>query len=384
MAGPDRSSAAARYLRKMSHGVAGAQTGAVEAAAAEALSAEHADEALEQTVRTIERESGRPVDPASRAELERIFREDGKRAIEQLKKQGVNAQLDPRQEDALEAIVKVDGSRPTLAISAEDQIDLEDPTLGQWRAAAKKFAGQISAIATAVGRIDLDGGHKGTGFVVKDRLILTNRHVLQELARQKAPGEWEFKGEPTITFDSNPGESRSRKFTILKKVVLTGPDAIDPRAVDYNKLDFAVLECDVPDEKRFPAPLALESDADKIAERRPVFTVGYPALPGYSPYEGDVLERLFQHRYGVKRFSPGEIDRGLGEAADGTGETVFLHDATTLGGNSGSCVVDLGNDGQLVVGLHFAGIPKEANYAHSNARLRDRLADLGLAWREWI
>jgi V8-like Glu-specific endopeptidase len=86
----------------------------------------------------------------------------------------------------------------------------------------------------------------------------------------------------------------------------------------------------------------------------------------------------------VKRFAPGEIDRALGSAADGTGETVFAHDATTLGGNSGSCVVDLGNDGRLVVGLHFAGIPKHANYAHANARLRAQLADLGFTWKAWI
>ncbi len=380
----DQRSPAARFLRKLSHGVAGARTGAVEAATSEALSAEHADEALERTIQTIERESGAKLDPTSRAELERLFREDAKRAIEQLKKEGVKAELDARQEAALEAIVEVDGSRPTLAVSAEDWIDLDDQTLGQWRGVAKKFAEQISAVATAVGRIDLDGRHKGTGFVVKGGLILTNRHVLQELAHQRSSGEWEFKGEPTITFDANPEKSRSRQFKIRPKVILAGPDVIDPAAVDYNKLDFAILECEPTGGQTFPAPLSLESDADKIAEGRPIFAIGYPAHPGYDTYESNVLDRLFRYRYGVKRFSPGEIDRGLGSATDGTGEAVFAHDATTLGGNSGSCVVDLGNDGQLVVGLHFAGVPKQANYAHSNARLRDRLADLGLSWKEWI
>jgi V8-like Glu-specific endopeptidase len=63
---------------------------------------------------------------------------------------------------------------------------------------------------------------------------------------------------------------------------------------------------------------------------------------------------------------------------------VFGHDATTLSGNSGSCVVDLGNDGRLVVGLHFAGVPKQANYAHSSACLRGPLAELGLGWKDWL
>lgn len=379
----DQRSAAARHLRRMSHGVAGARTGAVEAATAEALSARHADAALERTIETIERESRRPVDPASRAELERLFREHGKGAIERLRKAGINAELDPRHDWALEAIVEVDGSRPTLAVSAEDRISLEDPTLGQWLGVAKRFAEPISAVATAVGRIDLDGRHKGTGFVVKEGLILTNRHVLQGLASQRETGTWEFRGEPTISFDANPEKSRDRQFTITR-VVLTGPDQIDPVSVDCNKLDFAILECEAPGGKAFPAPLSLESDADKIAEGRPVFAVGYPAHPGYDTYESPVLDKLFRYRYGVKRFSPGEIDRGLGSTVDGTGEAVFAHDATTLGGNSGSCVVDFGNDGQLVVGLHFAGVPRQANYAHANARLHARLADLGLTWREWI
>jgi hypothetical protein len=47
-------------------------------------------------------------------------------------------------------------------------------------------------------------------------------------------------------------------------------------------------------------------------------------------------------------------------------------------------VVDLGNDGRLVVGLHFAGAPKKANFAHSNARLHETLGDLALSWKEWL
>ena len=78
--------------------------------------------------------------------------------------------------------------------------------------------------------------------------------------------------------------------------------------------------------------------------------------------------KLFQFRYGVKRYAPGEIDRGLGSRADRTGETVFAHDSTTLGGNSGSCVVDLGNDGRLVVGLHFAGARRRRRTTRTRRR----------------
>jgi V8-like Glu-specific endopeptidase len=376
--------AAARYLRKLSHGVPAASAGAVESATAESLTSEHAEEAHARAVETIEQESGRKLDPASREKLERIFLGDGKEAISRLKNDGAEAELTERHEDALEAIVEVDGSRPTLIFSDEDRIDLEDKTLGQWKGVAKKFVDQISKVASAVGRVDLNGSHQGTGFVITDGLILTNRHVLQALATQKRSGEWEFMGEPSITFDANPEKSRKRQLKIRKKVIRTGTEPIDRHAIDYRKLDFAVLECETSDEKHLPEPLALESDADKVAVGRPVFTIGYPAKPGPGTYESDVLQKLFQYRYGVKRFATGEIDRGFGSSAEGTGETVFAHDSTTLGGNSGSCVVDLGNDGRLVVGLHFAGAPKKANYAHANARLHETLADLGLAWKEWI
>jgi hypothetical protein len=381
MAGAQDHSAGTRYLRKLSH--AAGDAGAVEASTVEALNPVHAEEALARAIHTIERETGKPVDALLRAEVERLFLEDGKQAIGLLKQQGIGARIPPKQQDALEAIVEFDGSRPTLPIPEGDAIDPADAALDQWAPAVKKFAAQISTIASAVGRVDLDGTHKGTAFVVKQGLVLTNRHVLQQIAVQRGDGEWEFRGTPTLSFDSDPETSRKRSFTI-DRVVLFGPDAIDFQRIDYNKLDYAILGCRIADGALFPEPLSLESDEDKIAEGRPIFTIGYPARPRPDTYADDVLVKLFQHRYGIKRFAPGEIDRTLGTAAAGTGETVFCHDATTLGGNSGSCVVDLGNDGRLVVGLHFAGKPKLANYAHANARLRERLADSELTWRAWV
>jgi hypothetical protein len=136
---------AGRVLRKLSHGVAAARTGSVEAVT-EALAPSHAEKVLERAIATIEKERGAPLDAASRVELQRLFLEDGKRAIEELKRAGVDAQLDARQEDALEAIVEIDGSRPTLPVSSDDRIDLTDATLDQWHAAAKKFEKQISRV----------------------------------------------------------------------------------------------------------------------------------------------------------------------------------------------------------------------------------------------
>jgi endonuclease G len=56
----------------------------------------------------------------------------------------------------------------------------------------------------------------------------------------------------------------------------------------------------------------------------------------------------------MKRFAFGKVT-GM------TGNSEFTHDATTLGGNSGSCVFD--RDTGKAVGLHFAGDYRIANYA---------------------
>src|SRR5688500_7690918 len=114
MAAASPRNSATRFLRKLSHGVAGARTGAVEAATVEALAPAQVDRVLDRAIAAIEKETGRSLDSASRAELAGLFKEDGKRAIEELKQAGVNASLTPRQEDALEAIVEQGGSRPTI------------------------------------------------------------------------------------------------------------------------------------------------------------------------------------------------------------------------------------------------------------------------------
>jgi V8-like Glu-specific endopeptidase len=55
---------------------------------------------------------------------------------------------------------------------------------------------------------------------------------------------------------------------------------------------------------------------------------------------------------------------------EGDGKSwVFNHDATTLGGNSGSAAFDL--DGTIaIVGLHFAGDWLRANHAHAVAAVK--------------
>jgi hypothetical protein len=80
--------------------------------------------------------------------------------------------------------------------------------------------------------------------------------------------------------------------------------------------------------------------------------VGYPAADGRRN-DPDEMQRIFAGVYNVKRLQPGEV-----RSVDGTR---LVHDCSTLGGNSGSCVVDL--ETAEVVGLHFGGRYLQGNNA---------------------
>jgi hypothetical protein len=85
-----------------------------------------------------------------------------------------------------------------------------------------------------------------------------------------------------------------------------------------------------------------------------VYVIGYPAWDGRRN-DPEPMRRIFSEIYNVKRLQPGEI----------SGETVkdfeIFHDCSTLGGNSGSPVIDL--ETHRVIGLHFGGRYMEKNHA---------------------
>lgn len=382
-----------RYLRKLTFGGRSQarselnesleSTGGAPSFTAASLTDERAHAARARAVELIEQQ-GQSLSQSDQDELDQVFLKSGVEALRRLRIDREDAQLSDLHVEGLEAIVETDGSRPALLLSESDEIDLEDKILSDWKDSAQEYKNQIKRVSSAVGRVDLNGKHRGTGFVVRDGLILTNRHVLQELATQDDQGTWHFSGQPTIVFDAEPDSNRTREFKLKQQVVHAGNQKIGSGALDFNKMDFAVLECEVPDNADFPESLPLENDADKVVRNRPIYALGYPGQPRRGQYKFSVLMKLFGNKFSVKRFAPGEINQELGGVTGDDKTTVFSHDATTLGGNSGSCIVDFGDDGLLVVGLHFAGMAKTENYAHSSAKLKEYLDELDLSWKDWL
>src|SRR5262249_55422455 len=106
------------------------------------------------------------------------------------------------------------------------------------------------------------------------------------------------------------------------------------------------------------APLTLSAQDLRSARDAEVAVIGYPAFDPRNP--ADVQNQVFGGVYYVKRLQPGKIGASRGVASFGHQVDAITHDASTLGGNSGSAVVDV-QTGRLFA-LHFAGLYLDANF----------------------
>jgi pimeloyl-ACP methyl ester carboxylesterase len=248
---------------------------------------------------------------------------------------------------ALEAIV-LPNERPV--------IDIVDDSFGALPAPWSHLANPplratIEAAIPSIGRIELVGRpglpYAGTGFVVGDGLLMTNRHVaalfttgvgrgrrLRFIAGLKAGID--FKREVT---------SRTASVIAVKRVVMIHPF-----------WDCALLEVVGLTEPH--TPLALQS-GEPAALRSDIVVIGYPAK---DPRNDVALQdRIFGGTYQRKRLQPGRLGRYQKVRSFGNDVEAVTHDSSTLGGNSGSAVFDVSTG--KVVGLHFAGRYLEANFA---------------------
>ncbi|MBK1867613.1 S8 family serine peptidase [Aestuariivirga sp. YIM B02566] len=283
-----------------------------------------------------------------------------------------------------EAIVLLTG-RPALRI-VKGMVDPDDPQLGDWAASLGPARNALKPLFDAVGRIDVktvDGQvHVGTGTVIGKGLVMTNRHVIDVFAEPMpaAGGKQRFllNGDVSICFDE-AAQDDTRRFAV-KSIVTAGRQRIGPY-VDLAKLDVAILEVETTNKAGKALP--------KAAGRAPLLTgagaksnlvvAGYPAAPpreaAIDPDTGKVSTaiwdrffELFGDDYGMKYVCPGRILNQPGSVAGDKIGWAFSHDATTLGGNSGSAVLSL-HAPYGVGGLHFGGEVLRQNLAHDLATI---------------
>ncbi len=272
--------------------------------------------------------------------------------------------LSPAERFHLEAII-IPEKRPAIDIVSGDYSTRHQYWL---HLNDEPIRARLRGAFASIGRIELPGHpdrpYGGTGFVVGDGLLMTNRHVAEIFA--------EGLGLTGLRFIAGLGagidflrerRSAAEDFLRVARVVMIHPHwdmallAVEGTAAARPKL---MLSTSIPD------------------AGRQVAVVGYPAFDPRNP--SDVQNEVFGGAYGIKRLQPGELRPGAAVASYGHDVDAALHDSSTLGGNSGSCVIDLATG--EVVGLHFGGNYGVANYAVPAAELAidGRVIDAGVAF----
>jgi endonuclease G len=253
----------------------------------------------------------------------------------------------PSEMFGLEAIV-LPRNRPVAFVRGESYDDLEQPWLNLNDDVIKR---RISSLLPLIGRVEVPSSpilpYAGTGFVVGKGLIATNRHVAQLFSQGLGLTIRYHAGDAAIDF----------------KRQIDAPDDdgaayLSVRAVEmiHPYWDVALLRVDnLPTDRMLR--LSVKSPEELLSHN--VVVIGYPARDDRSDFA--LQDRVFSRTYNVKRLQPGIIRARAEIQSFENNVNAMTHDASTLGGNSGSAVVDI--DSGDVVALHFAGEYLKANYA---------------------
>ena len=225
----------------------------------------------------------------------------------------------------------------------------------------KDAAATLEPLIPLVGRIDVGNypgnlPYAGTGWLVDKNLVVTNRHVAELISRSN-DGQFVFRpgrfGEALTVSVDYLHESDSKRTDVVKVLRVLWIER-DPK-----KADIAFLQVDSrTTATRRPFFKLAKKDAAANSE---VAVIGYPArAPAHIIPDQAWMDQIYGSAYDIKRIAPGLA------GADSKGWAT--HDCTTLGGNSGSVVVDM-KSGDAVA-LHFAGLYLIENYAVPASTIR--------------
>jgi endonuclease G len=243
---------------------------------------------------------------------------------------------------------------------------------GQWSHLGKKeIRDRIEAAIPSVGRVelpdDLRHPYVGTGFVVGLGLLMTNRHVAEIFCSGLGVRGLRFRPGQHAGIDFREENADTESIYVeIREVIMVHPF-----------WDMALLRVNGLPEAQAPLRLSLDHPADFVA--REVAVLGYPAFDERN--DVDLQNRIFRGVYNVKRLQPGTLTGRRTVRSFENLVSALKHNASTLGGNSGSAVVDLATG--EIVGLHFAGIYMDSNFAVPAYDLsRDqRVVDAGVTFR---
>jgi hypothetical protein len=252
-------------------------------------------------------------------------------------------------------------ARPVLAVR-NNRVTTEflGPDSDVWRSRIDDARTILDLVIPSIGRIELknnvDFAWVGTGWLVADDIVVTNRHVAREFGRGTQDGFVFRLGvnggaqSAQIDFLEEFERSASLEFAIESILWIATPTEPD---VAYLRVRPSGRS------RRLATPIPL---AETVSPDDFVVTIGYPARDPRVP-DQRLVQRIFGDVYEKKRLAPGQVTD--------VGPDELQHDCSTLGGNSGSPVISLKN-GQAV-GLHFSGLFLESNFAVPSPKVRELL-----------
>lgn len=259
-----------------------------------------------------------------------------------------------------EAIIRRIG-RPVLYVQdgqvAEPELELWKPQLAQARE-------RLNRAVRSVGRLELrnhpDFAWCGTAWLVRREIVATNRHVATLFTERKGDriifslGLDDRAIEVTVDFAREHQRDTAAEFRVRKVLY-----------VDRGPIDLAFLQVEWAGHGGMPLPEPIDlGEAPESGQA--IGCVGYPSWDGRRN-DPEWIREIFGDVFGVKRVHPGFVTR--------TRPATFEHDCSTLGGNSGSPVLDLKTG--RAVGLHFSGRFGLRNLAIDVGAVRERLTRIG-------
>lgn len=271
---------------------------------------------------------------SDREKEKRKYIRAGNQALDKIEK-GLADRISEEEERGLEAII-LEIVRPAILIK-EGRFS---PPPAEWLI-LDDYRDRIEQSFKGVGRIEVSGHptHQwvGTGFVVGEGVVMTNRHVAVTFAERDTE-DWKFiSGHSAgINFIREFGVSESLEFEVEGIVGI------------HETYDLALLsvKAQSANGENLISPLKVISTEPSAESQQQVYVVGYPGSDA-TRNAPDVMSRIFADIYEVKRLQPRKITGFI------VAENKLLHDCSTLGGNSGSPVFDLISS--QVIGLHFGG-----------------------------
>jgi len=246
----------------------------------------------------------------------------------------------PQQLAALEEVIRLMRPAPFSRAGKLDNLsqDFAD-TFADW----ETFRDSVKPYLYSVGRIDslMRQSSIGTGFLVGENLLATNRHVVDQLSSGTNVLE---KGQAAVRFGQEYGTPDTQGVTNITRVVAI-----------HDSLDIALLELEKSGNAQSRRALVIETNVASTGDA--VVAVGYPFD---DPVRNPIfIKALFGGKFGVKRAAPGEVLK--------VSTPAIFHDCSTLGGNSGSPIFSMKT--ARVVGLHRDGFFVYRNEAVTGVEL---------------